>query len=279
MSSISRSSSRSISRSRYNTNNKNTMYSTAYNYSKYPHIYSYQYGWINKIIHFILNAFVIKTKIPFLSIILFITVVILNSVQYNNNNIGIVQYNINTYLQDKIKNSVSPGNSFNNIILYFYELVGINGFTMNGLSHVIILIITYICLALIEMNIGHITVILFLIILLMFCSFESSFSSAICDNILTDSSSIGTSSYCCGSFTLFASIGFVLFIIQKHITGLYSKLFIWFIILCVWTGCILYENYDTYKDIPDIKVKNCKLFFWHAMNFVLGLFCALALSN
>lgn len=260
------------------------------NINKYLHIYS-KYNWINNIIHFFLNTFVIKTKIPIISIILFIITITLNSIQYNNHG---------RYLQSKINNtmykspniSTSPNSTnmsissepnstnmltssdstnFLNIILYFYQIIGINGFRYMGLSHILYFILTYICLALIEMNIGYITLVFFFIIIILFRNFEGSFSNAICQNDISGSNSI-EGPYCCGSFLLFASIGFVLFIIQKHIKGLYSKLIVWFIIGCVWGGCVLYDYYEYYVD-------NCQIFLWHAMAFLFGIFCALVLSN
>ena len=260
------------------------------NINKYLHIYS-KYNWINNIIHFFLNTFVIKTKIPIISIILFIITITLNSIQYNNHG---------RYLQSKINNTMykspnmptssdstniptssepnstnmstsSDSTSFQNIILYFYQIIGINGFRYMGLSHILYFILTYICLALIEMNIGYITVIFFLIIIILFRNFEGSFKLALCYNDISGSSPL-ESSYCCGSYLFFGTIGFVLFIIQKHIKGLYLKLIVWFIIGCVWGGCVLYDYYEYYNH-------NCRAFLWHAMNFLFGILCALVLSN
>jgi hypothetical protein len=244
-----------------------------YNYNKSPHIYSYKHGWINTIVHFFLNTFIKSTKLPFISISLFIVVIILNTIQYNNDN---------KYLQTQVEKSISyetGSTSFNNILLYIYDVIGINGFIMNGLPHILFFILTYICLALIELNIGHIAVLLFLIILLMFQFFIGGFSNAICENIKYGSGRLLSSPYCCGSFILFASLGFVLFIIQKHINDLYSKFLIWIIIAGVWFGCILYENYYTYALTEPSESKTCSLFFWHATNFLLGIFSALVLAK
>ena len=248
--------------------------SKEYNYNKSPHIYSYKYSWINHFIHFLLNAFMKKSMFPFISIGLYIIVIVLNTIQYNNNN--------PKYLQDQIKHTVSTdkdSTSPQNALLYFYDLIGINGFTNNGLAHILFYILTYICLALIEMNIGHTKIVFFLIILLMFQFFEDGFGSTVCENNLNNSSSIGNSAYCCGSFLLFPSLGFTLFIIQKYANDLYTKMFVWFIIACVWGGCVLYENYVTYGDEKTSNQKNCKIFFWHAANYILGIFCGLVLSK
>lgn len=251
---------------------RSKIYNSHYNYNKSPHIYSYKHRWINTIVHFILDKFIKSTKIPFISISLFIIVIILNYKQYSNNN---------KYLQTQIQNSISGGSSkLNNALLFIYELIGINGFSNNGLLHILFFILTYICLALIELNIGHIAVVFFLLILIMSNTFQTEFKTVICKNLLTGSGdSLSNSTYCCGSFVLFASLGFVLFIIQKNINDLYSKIIIWLIMACVWGGCILYEKYDTYAYMVAGYSKTCSLFLWHATNFLLGIFCALVLSK
>ena len=199
--------------------------SEEYKYNKSAHIYSYKYGWINKIIHFFLNTFAKETKLPFIAIFLFILVVVLSSIQYSKND--------KNYLQSKVMLSIStkPDSvSFQNIILYIYDTIGINGFLYNGITHILFFLLTYICIALIEMNIGHIKVLYFLIVCLMFQYFELPFLKAVCEDNLDVNTAIHLSGYCCGSFILFASLGFVLFIIQKHISSVYKKMLVWFII-------------------------------------------------
>jgi len=243
-----------------------------YNYNKSPHIYSYKYSFINNFIHFILNAFIRKSIFPFISIGLFILVIILNSIQYNNS----------TYLQDKIENSISKdedSTSPQNALLYIYQIIGINAFANNGLAYIIFFLLTYICLGLVEMNIGHTKTFFFLVIILMFRYFIGGFYLAVCKNELDGGDNAGNNTYCCGSFILWASIGFTLFIIQTHISNLYKKLCVWFVIACVWGGTILFENYVAFDDEKSSNQKNCKLFFWHAANYVFGIFCALVLSN
>jgi hypothetical protein len=113
----------------------------------------------------------------------------------------------------------------------------------------------------------------------MFRYFIGGFDSAVCKNDLSDVDNLGNSPYCCGSMILWSSLGFTLFIIQKHTTDFYKKMYAWFIIGCVWAGCILYENYVTYGDQKTSNQKNCKLFFRHAAVYVYGIFCGLVLSK
>lgn len=244
-----------------------------YSYNKSYHLYSYKYGWINSIIHFFLKAFIKSTKIPFVSVSLFFIVIILNIIQKSNNN---------QYLQTEIKDYVTKTQSssaFTNTMLFIYNLVGINGFIRNGSGHIMFYILTYICLSLIETNIGHTSVLLFLIILLMSSTFQPEYKEAICNNSLTGSGGLINSPYCCGSIILFGSLGFVLFIIQKYLTNLYYKITIWFIMLCVWVGCIIYDNLDVYSYMPDGERKRCSIFMHHATYFLLGIFCSLALAK
>jgi len=267
------------------------------NINKYLHIF-FKYNLFNRLIHFFLNTFVIKTKIPIISIILFIITITLNSIQYNNHD-GYLQSKINNNMYKSPNISTSPNSTnmstssepnstnisippisinFLNIILYFYQIIGIDGFIQVGLSHILYFLFTYICLALIEMNIGYIKLVFFFIILILFINFHHSFSKAICQNDITSDISPLESSYCCGSFLLFPSIGFVLFIIQKHIKGLYLKLILWFIIGCAWGGTVLYDYLNGSTNIYS-STNICHIFLHHAMAFLFGIFCALALSN
>ena len=114
----------------------------------------------------------------------------------------------------------------------------------------------------------------------MFQYFINNFGLAICyNNIYGSNNRIYNSPYCCGSFILFASIGFVLYLIQKNINNLYTKFIIWFIIACIWTGCVLYDKYYGYVDDKEGNQKTCRIFFWHAANFLLGLFSGLVLAK
>jgi hypothetical protein len=242
------------------------------NINKTTVIYSYKYYSVNHFINFMSNTFVKKTKLPFISIGLFIIVIVLNSIQYVAND--------RNYLQDLIKNSVSDApdtTSFQNVLLYIFDLIGINAISVAFYQSVLFFILAYTCLSLIEMNIGHIKLIFFLIVLLMFQFFEGGFISAICENNLYGATSVGNSPYCCGSFVLWAAVGFTLFIIQKHTTDFYKKLYAWFVICCVLIGCIL--NEITIDDQPNTNQKICKMFFWHTTNYLLGLYCGFAFAN
>lgn len=251
------------------SNSNNYIYKSA-------HIYSYKYGWINNLIHFFLNTFVKETKLPFIAIGIFILVVVLSSIQYSKND--------KNYLQNEINDTISKepdSTSFQNIMLYIYNVIGINAFIDNGLAHILFFILTYICVGLIEMNVGHIKVLYFLIVCLMNLFFHGGLSSSVCLNFKIGCDDIANSPYCCGSGILYPALGFVLFIIQKHISSLYKKILVWFIIGCVWGGCVLADYYSksAYGDMEEGNRKNCRIFFLHATGVLLGVFSGLVLAQ
>jgi hypothetical protein len=238
------------------------------------------YATVNKIaniVSFIKRTFVKETSYPIISILLFILVIIVNSIQYSNNDKNYIQYNIQRSISTD-KNNLSLQNS----LLYLYDFISINGFMYNGLIYILFYILTYFCLSLIELNIGHISLLFLLLIGIMFQLSWGGFQDAICANSLySNSRSLLSSPYCCGSFVLFMSLGFVLYLIQKNINNWGIRSLILFVILCTWIGCILYDYYSkfSYGDDKDGPQKTCKSFNWHAANFVFGIFCGVTLAN
>ena len=243
------------------------MYSSINNIAHKYNIYPF----LTNLHYFFNSTFVKKTNYPIISIVLFLIIIILNSIQYYKNN--------KNYLQNKIINSnIQNFISLQNTILYFYDLFGINSFINNGLIHIIYLILTYVCVSLIELNIGHSVLLFLLLIDMMYQSFWIAFQNAICTNNLSDSG-ISNSPYCCGSFVLFMSLGFVLYLIQNNIRNIYIRIFIIFVILCVFYGCILYDKYLTFNNLQKNQQTTCLTLTWHSTNFIFGILCALALGN
>ena len=227
---------------------------------------------MDNIIKFISNSFVKETKYPFISVLLFIVVLILNIIQYTKHD--------KKYLTSLIKHKYGNPN-FENLLLFFYDIVGINGFIQNTPVHVLILLLTYVCLSLIEMNIGHISVLFFLLVISMYQYSIEYFKSVNCtDDLYGDNNGrLQNSPYCCGSFINWASLGFVLYIIQNNIERLPLRIACWIIMGLIWGGLVLGEKYMTYVDLPNNSVKTCQLFLWHATNFLLGVLSGAALSN
>ena len=218
------------------------------------------------------RTFLKKTHYPIISICLFIIAVVLNSIQYHKNN--------NTYLQDKIiisnKDYPSGTTNISNTFLYIYDFIGINGFIDNTPAHIFLLIVTYVCLSLIELNIGHASLLFLLFINIMFSRFWTDFTNSICKNNLTVTS-IDKETFCCGSFVLFMALGFVLFLLAKNIKNIYAFIFIICLIILIFSSAVLYDYLNETSDMS--SVKTCSIFTWHGANYIFGILCALALGN
>ena len=110
------------------------------------------YPFLNNIVYLFTRTFVKKTIYPIISISLFIITIVLNSIQYANNG---------NYLQNKIlePNSTLKSNddtysiithsNINNILIFIYDLIGINGFINNTQGYIFLFIFIYICVSLI----------------------------------------------------------------------------------------------------------------------------------
>ena len=241
------------------------------------------YPILNNILYFINSNFIKTRKYPIISIILFIIVVVLNSIQYHKDD--------NNYLQKKIiiqpkfnPDDVEDKKTVNtvhksNILLFFYNLIGINGFISNTPAHILFYMLTYFCLSLIEMNIGYLSLLFLLFIDNMFNLFWDQFQDAICINNISFAVGIGRSAFCCGSFILFMSLGFVLYIIQNNLHNIYLRLLVIFIIIFMYFILSLVDRYTQYNDVKDSSERNCKMFTWHGANFIFGVFCAAVLSK
>jgi len=208
------------------------------------------------------------TNLPYISIILFILVVTLNSIQYSKND----KY-LQSLIIDNNKNINIPSTGYKNILLLIYNIIGINGFIRNSITHVLFILFTYVCMAIVEINVGMISLILFIVICFMYTYSINGITKVICDNkINTCESVIQHQPYCCGSFVLFPVLGFLLYIIQKNIHKFPIRIIVWFIIMSVWIGCILYDKYIGFKGLPNTNpTKTCNTLTWHALAFLLGL--------
>ena len=186
------------------------------------------YPLLNSIVYFVKSTFIKKTNLPFISIFVFIIAVVLNSIQYSKNDTNFLQDNTTSHKTNKL-NQVT----LSNLLLYIYDFIGINGFLSSGLTVIIFLIITYSCLALIEMNIGHVAILFLLLIDIMFQISIGEVSSALCRNYINQESRISNSPYCCGSFVQYMSIGFILYLTYKNINSKLYKGIIIFLILSI----------------------------------------------
>ena len=171
--------------------------------------------------------------------------------------------------------------SFHNFILYFYNIIGINAFLYNGLLHIFYLIFVYILLSLIEMNIGHIPLIILLFIIILFSSaYMDGIVNSICENSY-NIDDLRSSPYCCGSQILFTSLGFVLYLIQHNIIQMNYYILMLFIIVLAWIGTILFDYYTVFinKKYMEEDSKVCTSLNWHASLLIFGILCGVAMGN
>ena len=240
------------------------------------------YPILNNILYFINSNFIKTRKYPIISIILFIIVVVLNSIQYHKDD--------KNYLQNKIiiPSKTKPDGEYefpantvhkSNIILFFYNLISINGFISNTPVYILFYMLTYFCLSLIEMNIGYLSFLFLLFIGIMFNFFWDQFQDAICMNKISIIKGIESSAYCCSSFILFMSLGFVLYIIQNNLHNIYLRLLVIFIIIFMYFILALVDRYTQYDNVKDSSERICKMFTWHGATFIFGVFCAAVLSK
>lgn len=237
---------------------------------------------IKNLSSFIVKSFVNKAQYPIISVILFILVVILNSIQYSENNVN--------YLQSKlVPSKYSPRtleytkyspttdyNFFGNSMIFFLDLIGVNGFIINTPAHVILLILTYTLMGLAELNIGHIGIIYFLVVLMMMQYFMNIYSNFVCIN--DEEFNLFSSQFCCGSFIWVPLLGFFMYVIQRYLSMKWRITFIF--LMLITFGIFVIVDYTVYmKNIENDNSRICKSLLWHACAFVFGIFSAIALSN
>ena len=241
------------------------------------------YPFLHNIVYFVKNTFVKKTKYPIISIILFIIVIILNSIQYNKNDKNYLQNQIIVHIKTDTDGNIDYSNTntnINNTLLYIYDFISINGFLDYTPNFIFFYIITYFCLSLVELNIGHFALLFLLLIDIMFQFFWDQYQAAICSNELSRPNRLWNNPpYCCGSFILFISLGFILYLIQKNIKNIYNRIFSIIILIGIYFLCLPIEIYSNYVNLPDGPEKTCKMFTMHGANYLFGVLCASVLSN
>ena len=199
---------------------------------------------ISKFIYRLLNLNNMPINFPIISLSLFILTLILALIQYNKND--------DEYIQKKTKN--------NGYLLQLFDLIGINSLLYNSLLYILFFIFTYLFMVIIELNIGHIAMIYFVLILIGFKIGLESISSLTCDNI----TSISTNNLynCCGSFLFWPALGFVLYLIQNNLDNIIYKG------MAITTIPIIY-GIQVYMDKKEYNL--CTGFSWHSLIFILGV--------
>jgi hypothetical protein len=182
---------------------------------------------------------------PIISLSLFILTLIFALIQYNKND--------DEYMQKKTKN--------NGYLLQLYDLIGINSLLYNSLLYILFFIFTYLWMVIIELNIGHIAMIYFVLILIGFKIGLENISSLTCDNI----TSISTNKFanCCGSFIFWPALGFVLYLIQNCFDNMIYKGITISSIPIIY-GILVYMDIKEYNNL-------CNGLSWHSLIFLLGV--------
>ncbi len=107
------------------------------------------------------------TTRPIIAFILFMATICLNAVQFLRSPFFLQR---NTPL-------------FLNVFLYIYNLVGINGFLINGpVAQLFTFLLSFCCLAIIEITVGHTRFLYYLLVCFMYSISIVQFSALICDN-------------------------------------------------------------------------------------------------
>jgi hypothetical protein len=184
-------------------------------------------------------------QVPIISLTLFILTLTLALIQYKKND--------EEYIQKKTKN--------NGYLLQLFDLLGINSLLYNSLIYILYFIFTYLFMVIIELNIGHIAMIYFVLVLIGFGIGIDSISSLTCDNM----TSISTNNlyYCCGSFVFWPALGFVLYLIQNCFDNMIYK-GITITTIPIIYGVLVYMDKKDYGNL-------CNGFSWHSLIFILGV--------
>jgi hypothetical protein len=219
-------------------------------------------------------------KVPYVSIILFILAVVLKTIQRLSNDKNYLQNIVLGKTQTPRKTQSDPVSA---LFLNYLDTMGVNSFfdtSNNPLAiSIVMVLIGYPLLALIEMNVGHALIGYFILVLIFYVSFAGGFQNLVCQNNTSTISKLSNSTYCCGSFIFWATIGCFLSILFMNANRWTTKLIILAIILLVWGGIILYEYFGTYVDESNQDLRTCNTFFWHGMNFAFGVLSGIVMAN
>jgi hypothetical protein len=224
------------------------------------------------------RTFIKKTNYPIISILLFIIVVILNSIQYANNNHYLQSKIINYRDYDTKKIDMESGVNIYNIFIYIYYLIGINGFINNTPVYIFYFIATYFFVSLIELNIGHAKLLFLLFICLIFTHFWITFRRSICENNIYPIL-IFQDNFWFSSNILQISLGFILCLLLKNIRNIYASIFTICLMILIFLGSVLYDYFKNSGDSNTDSVKNCNIITLHGCFFIFGIICSLSLGN
>lgn len=242
------------------------------------HIIKFYYNFIYKT----KDIFIHETKIPYVAILLCITSIILNSIQFH--------YKDNYYLQNKIVNFnnsnkhyiyESPDNpNSNNILLPFFDLIGINGFNLPGFGIMTLFFIlwTFLLVGLIECRYGHFSVLVFLTIGYYVEISAENFKQLICNNIyIPKIDYVNDVPYCCGSVIFCMAITFCFYTAIPYVSYK-SKIAIIVCLVIIYISFLLTDFFNNSYYV-NMNRRICKSIFWHTYFLSIGLFLAIIVEQ
>jgi hypothetical protein len=210
------------------------------------------------------NLFIKIKNIPFISIILFILVIILNVIQYNSNN--------SLYLQTNLLKNMDPYENtprLRNSLLIIYEMFGINSLLVNSLWYIIYLFIAWGLMSIIEINIGHISLIYFIIMIFGVSYLINTINTYSCLHGFEQMIITQSVTSCCSSQIMFSALGFFLMLYLLNVQNKYIKIIILLTIIGAYIGLVCYDKYVSFKGY---KNTTCDGLTWHSLYFLFGLF-------
>jgi len=245
------------------------------------HIIKFYYSFIYKT----KDIFIHETKIPYVAIVLCLTSIVLNSFQYH--------YNDRYYLQNKIVNFNNENNYNNyrlynstdnpnpsNILLLFFDLIGINGFNYSGfgIMTLFFILFTFLFIGLIECRYGHISILVFLTIGYYVQISSQNFKQLICNDIYKPTIDYKTDTpYCCGSVLFCMAIAFCLYTAIPYVSYK-SKIAIIVSLIILYISFILTDFFNNSLYV-NMNRRICRSIFWHAYFLSIGLFLAIIVEQ
>jgi len=222
-----------------------------------------------KLIPDVLPVSIKKYSIPFISIILFIIVLTLNAIQYDRKDRMFLQNKILPKMKYNYKIYEEPKPAIQNFLLIFYKVIGINSLIKQSLWYILYILVSWGLMSLIEMNIGHISFIYFIIMIFGISFLIDAINSFICVKGLYNTNLDDSLGACCGSQIMWSALGFVLMLYLLKVTNKYIKLGILLVIIITFISLICSDKYYSFKGEDN---STCDSLTWHVLYFLFGLF-------
>jgi hypothetical protein len=212
-----------------------------------------------------------KYSIPFVSIILFIIVLILDIVQYTKKD--------KKYLQNKILKNMrgkNPVPNIQNTLLIFYQMVGINSLIVQSLWYIIYVFVSWGLMSLIEMHVGHISLIYFFLMIFGMTYLINTINTYTCLNGLNDTVLELSFGSCCGSQIMWSALGFVLMLYLLNVKNAHIKIALVIVAIGIYIGLVCYDKYYAFKGMENTT---CNGLTWHCLYFLFGLFSGFVIGK